>query len=52
MVGIIPARTVKLYDLREQFGLTRSLDLAIFEEWQAPLPTLSPVTSNKLGIYP
>lgn len=41
MVNTTPARNIKLYTLREQFGLTRSLDPATFAEWQAPLPSLN-----------
>ena len=48
MVQTKPAKTIKLADLRAQFGLQRSEDEAFFQEWLEDLPELSDAERQRL----
>jgi len=48
MIQTIPAQTIELHDLIENFGLQRSEDEQFFREWQDNLPELTDLEKQAL----
>ncbi|MBW4700061.1 MAG: restriction endonuclease subunit R [Aphanocapsa lilacina HA4352-LM1] len=50
MVQAVPAREIKLADLRDQFGLEQSEERGIFREWRADLPEIESKQKQELDL--